>query len=208
MYLIEQDSERDELAANNIKKSLFLLSPLFSDTLCKEARELILKWKVVSKSPYGYSYYDITNKSWEDSQDTPFLRVADHWNFTTRGQTHCRTEDGKNYDGKWVLGEYQPDTKFYKILKVWNKEENTLTDLVNSLSDSELKSEILKVLYGEGLLSWFFDKVIRHGPYMLYPREKYNVFFTKAFAPLFELEHKVRFDYVYPSARLKKIFRI
>lgn len=83
MIIIEDRIERNEISKNNIKNKLYILSRDFPFDMPFEIRKEILKWRVVSKSPYSYSYYNITNKTWDDSFDDKFLRVSDHWNFFT-----------------------------------------------------------------------------------------------------------------------------
>ena len=125
--IMEGPTERDVSSINNIKKDVDRMVPASMPT---ELVSIIKKWKVVSKSPYSYSFYNITNKSWEDDQDKPFLRVADHWNFTTArdNRIHCKTDVGTK-PNHWTLAERNPKNGVYKVIGEWpflNDEERDL----------------------------------------------------------------------------------
>jgi hypothetical protein len=61
--------------------------------LPERAREIIASWTVKSKSPYSHSYYDQEDGAigW-DEKPIGSLRISDHWNFSSRGKTHCPTD--------------------------------------------------------------------------------------------------------------------
>jgi len=143
MIIIEDRIERNEISKNNIKNKLYILSRDFPFDMPFEIRKEILKWRVVSKSPYSYSYYNITNKTWDDSFDDKFLRVSDHWNFFTRDKIHCETTDKKDYKGDWSIGEFQPKIKKYKIIKSLKKDNNSVSKCIDKLDDVQLKKNIL-----------------------------------------------------------------
>ena len=135
-FINEKDIEKNELSPNNIKKSLFVLSKDFSYDMPFEIRKEILNWKVVSKSPYSFSFYNITNKSWDDSFEKEFLRVSDHWNFFKQDYIHCRTEDGNNYKGYFSVGKFNPKSKKYKL------DESSISKCIDKMSNSELKINV------------------------------------------------------------------
>lgn len=59
--------ERNNYSISNIKNKLDLYSnKLFHISMPLGLRSEILNWIVVSKSPYSYSFYDITNKFWDE----------------------------------------------------------------------------------------------------------------------------------------------
>lgn len=83
---------------------------------------------VTNPSPYnrygGGSYYNTPNKSWEFTPgDT--VRVSDHWNFISRGETHCRT-DIPVPSGTWAIGHYCAEEKIYKISQIFEKNKAKL----------------------------------------------------------------------------------
>lgn len=114
-----------------------------------ELANIIKSWEVVSKSPYSDSFYDITNKSWDDNQTEPFYRVADHWNFTTSYDTriHCKTDKKvPNDNSTWVLAQYQPNKGVYKVIKTWLK-----TNYEGDYKKRVLVDRILKRLNDSGI---------------------------------------------------------
>jgi hypothetical protein len=106
--------ERIETAPNNIKKDIDKYLP---PTLPKEFKDILSKWKVISKSPYGASFYDITNKTWDDEGRGSFYRIADHWNFTSRGKRHCITNK-EVPKGAWVLAEHVREGNVYRVILI------------------------------------------------------------------------------------------
>ncbi len=57
-------------------------------TLAKHIKE---EWgDIVKKSPYGHSYYN-AEKTWSYTKDGSY-RLSDHWNFRSKGVTHCKTD--------------------------------------------------------------------------------------------------------------------
>ena len=113
------EAERNELKS---QKAELVANPVLqiSNTVPKQVVDEISGWKVVSKSPYSTSMYDITNKSWGEDPDD-FLRVADHWNYETSmdDKIHGRTDVDLPPETDWALGRYDADKGTYKILKAW-----------------------------------------------------------------------------------------
>ena len=112
--LLEQ-VEREFESKNNIKASFEKTLPHgFPPKLITAMR----KWPVISKSPFSHSYYDITNKGWDDDGHDKFHRISDHWNFKTRfdDRVHCKTSETVNA-GWWTLAVYDLKTKSYKIIE-------------------------------------------------------------------------------------------
>lgn len=125
------EAERDKNSPQNIKGKLG--DGLFPSTMPDEVRNIIKKWKVVSKSPYSYSFYDITNKSWGEDPDN-FLRVADHWNFNTSiddGRVHAKTDKPVINNKQWALGRYDATTETYHIIQIWDYEADPNNDRLN-----------------------------------------------------------------------------
>lgn len=65
------------------------------------------------RSPYSLSFYNSYDISWNHKPENS-LRLSDHWNFTTFGQTHCQTDDPNLKQG-WALGKYHNGQ--YQIIK-------------------------------------------------------------------------------------------
>ena len=113
------EAERNELKS---QKAELVANPVLqiSNDVPKQVVDEISGWKVVSKSPYSTSMYDITNKSWGEDPDN-FLRVADHWNYKTSAddRIHGRTDIELPPETDWALGRYDADKGTYTILKAW-----------------------------------------------------------------------------------------
>lgn len=56
--ILFEETIRNEKSGNNIKGNLLLNVP---DDMAQGLIDIMKTWKVVSKSPYSYSFYDITN---------------------------------------------------------------------------------------------------------------------------------------------------
>ena len=74
--------------------------------LPKEVAKVVSEWDVVSKSPYSDSFYNAKEICW-DSKPEGSLRISDHWNFESRGVTHCKLNTTSEYiSGTWILARY------------------------------------------------------------------------------------------------------
>lgn len=73
---------------------------------------------VISKSPYGASYY--AHESWEEIswgyKPHGSYRVSDHWGFESKGAIHCRIDDDE-YKQEWLIGKYDEHAKMYHSVK-------------------------------------------------------------------------------------------
>lgn len=72
----------------------------------------------ISKSPYSYSFYDTTEKTWGYTPEGS-MRFSDHWNFVSRGETHCVTNVPITKD--FAVCIWQNDV--YNVLLQFNKLE-------------------------------------------------------------------------------------
>lgn len=115
--ILEDYEIRDTESKSNLKKQL-TYGIKFPLDMPKKLQDIILSWDVITQSPYSYSYYDITNKSWDDNPNMIFYRVADHWNFSSQGEIHCRTLTPVP-DNCWALAIHTP--KGYKVIKTYQK---------------------------------------------------------------------------------------
>ena len=75
---------------------------------------------VASESPYSFSTYGI--KEGEEvtwgSKPVNSYRLSDHWNFDSRGATHCKLTGVNEYTQKVILAKYNGDT--YDIVEEFN----------------------------------------------------------------------------------------
>lgn len=75
---------------------------------------------VISKSPYGASYY--AHEEWEEigwgGKPHNSYRISDHWGFESRDTIHCKIDDDE-YKQEWLLGKYDERTKMYYSVDKW-----------------------------------------------------------------------------------------
>lgn len=95
------------------------------------------KWDYTSKSPYSFSYYNMPGKSWEHTPEG-IIRVADHWNFYSRGEQHCITDVPVEDNTHWTIAQYQNGT--YHVIDSLPK----LDINASSSTDKAIESENLK----------------------------------------------------------------
>jgi len=82
-------------------------------TMPKALRNKLDTWGLVSQSPYSFSYYDKPGKSWSHTPEG-VLRISDHWNFSSGGTMHMRTDVPVEPD-MWTLARYEGGT--WKVLE-------------------------------------------------------------------------------------------
>jgi hypothetical protein len=68
-------------------------------------------WETIIKSPYGFSYYNAP-VNWGFKTDKS-LCIADHWNFTSKGQKHCCTTRPVPNNTHWTLARYNAELNAY-----------------------------------------------------------------------------------------------
>lgn len=99
---------------NNYSSSNVLTLKLTQETMTDWQLWLIKhfnhKW---DQSPYSLSFYNSSDISWNHKPENS-LRLSDHWNFVTFGETHCKTDDPSLKHG-WALGKYHNGQ--YQIIK-------------------------------------------------------------------------------------------
>ena len=106
-----------ELERDSTKSQVADLDILYPSSMSNEARRELQKFEVISKSPYSDSFYDITNKSWNDNP-IGSLRLSDHWNFESQGVLHEITLPPPSLTS-WTLARLENDG--YHIIKSWPK---------------------------------------------------------------------------------------
>lgn len=66
--------------------------------------EVVVSWARVSRSPFSDSFYSFPGKTWDHTPEG-IVRASDHWNFTSRGEVHCRTDIPVPNNTHWTLAE-------------------------------------------------------------------------------------------------------
>jgi len=82
-----------------------------------ELIKFILSWNKIKKSPYNNKSYYNEPKGWDFFKDGG-IRVSDHWNFSTRGQIHCKTKQVVEENG-WSVGIYDSENDIYNIINTY-----------------------------------------------------------------------------------------
>ena len=92
-----------------------------NEKMSKKIIKILDTWKIVSQSPYSYSFYNSDFIDWNYKPDKS-LRISNHWNFVSEGEIHCATDCGTK--NGWYVGKYNAKTKKYKLLRpVFTKKE-------------------------------------------------------------------------------------
>jgi len=139
-----------------------VLNNLPSDIPFEVIRELS-NWDMILKSPYGHSYYNAP-VGW-DFKTHNSLRIADHWNFSSKGNLHCQTTEPVP-DNTYTIARFDDtikryipiasyskvsqvkDTLAYRLLHADVTRERAITHQQNELQDNpnlakyQLKSEL------------------------------------------------------------------
>lgn len=122
----------------------------FAYTMPDEAIREIKSWEIISKSPYSHSYYNDMCKSWTHTTEGS-LRIADHWNFKSRGENrvHCPT-DKPITQGHWILGQWvkanpkaKPLTGYYNPY-LYLTDRKTKAKILEYIEDGYVKCEFLE----------------------------------------------------------------
>lgn len=83
----------------------------------------VIQHGIIHPSPYnrmfGGSFYNTPEKGWDYTPDR-CLRLSDHWNFWSRGEKHCITNE-EVIPNTWVLAQYNGSTGIYEVLEVFEK---------------------------------------------------------------------------------------
>jgi len=125
------------------------LPVLYPASMPDEARAELEKFEVVSKSPYSDSFYDITNKGWDDNPEGS-LRMSDHWNFTTNDDKLHEMTDIAVPSDSWTLAKLENGK--YRVIGNWPKlgedgmAANRLKTAAFRLETSELKKGHIEFL--------------------------------------------------------------
>lgn len=109
--------ERDQAKSQKAE-----LEGLLPDSMPQGARDALAEFEVVSKSPYSDSFYDITNKDFDDNP-VGARRLSDHFNYrkTAEGPLSEPT-DREPPPNSWILAKREPDGLWH-IEKTWPKQD-------------------------------------------------------------------------------------
>lgn len=94
---------------------------MFSKQNRDKLQKIIKKYNFCQKSPYSDSFYTEGEIDW-NSKPEGSLRLSDHWNFESEGQTHCKLDSTSEYLQKWLVCEYH-NGKYHIIEEVFTPEE-------------------------------------------------------------------------------------
>lgn len=105
-----------ELSNNKFWNMYTILANVEKLKIDDEVVEILKAFKTISKSPYSNSFYNAENITWGSKPENS-LRISDHWNFSSYGEKHCKTECG--FTNGWAIGRYQ--NGFYQIIYKFEK---------------------------------------------------------------------------------------
>lgn len=84
----------------------------------QEILDEINSWDICSKSPWSHSYYDNTEIDFGYKPEGTH-RIAEHWNFISKGNLECETYEEVIDDHKFRLGKFENGK--YRIIKIYNE---------------------------------------------------------------------------------------
>ena len=120
-YIVFNNNEERETFKNDCTAALRLIELQKALNRCEapaEVFEEMKEWIVVNKSPYSASFYNTYGIDWNYKPEGS-LRISDHWNFESQGETHCKLDTTNEYlSGIWILARYENGV--YKEIKRFN----------------------------------------------------------------------------------------
>jgi hypothetical protein len=84
---------------------------------------------MIIKSPYGFSYYNAP-VGW-DYKAPDSLRIADHWNFYSKGNTHCKTTMLTPDNTHYTIARYDADKQMYEPIECYVKLKTSVKDTLD-----------------------------------------------------------------------------
>jgi|GEM_PF-4541668 len=110
-------------------------------TIPDELFDIMKRKNIKYKSPYSCSYYNNSDKTWEYTKPNT-IRVANHWNFESQGELHCRIDEqiANKYD--WIMAKYDKASKTYKFMQGFMNAETKPKHVIKS--DFEKCKRMLK----------------------------------------------------------------
>ena len=96
---------------------------MFSKQNRDKLQKILKKYNFCQQSPYSESFYTEGEITW-DSKPEGSLRLSDHWNFESEGETHCKLDSTSEYLQKWLVCEYHNGT-YHIVEEVFTAEEET-----------------------------------------------------------------------------------
>lgn len=94
---------------------------MFSKQNRDKLQKIIKKYNFCQKSPYSDSFYTKGEITWGNKPEGS-LRLSDHWNFESEGETHCKLDNTSEYLQKWLVCEYHNGT-YHIVEEVFTTEE-------------------------------------------------------------------------------------
>jgi hypothetical protein len=98
----------------------------------------ISTWDMIIKSPYGFSYYSAT-VGW-DFKTHDSYRIADHWNFSSKGKLHCQTTEPVPHD-YYTIGKFDDNIKRYIPIASYPKTQHVKDTLEYRLLHADVTYE-------------------------------------------------------------------
>jgi len=116
-------------------------------TMPKELFQFCLT-HVKSASPYnrstGGSFYTEKGKTWDFTPEN-CIRISDHWNFYSQGQTHCITDvDDRKIIDKWVVAKYNSETKIWEVISADEKDFTALYKQKDRIANKNFTDDLIK----------------------------------------------------------------
>lgn len=110
-----------------------------------EAIRMVAKWDFIQKSPYSLSLYDKV-KDWNDAlPDT--IRVADHWNFWSKGKMHCQTSVPVPNNTHWCIAKFDSSIRKFIPMVILPVRKHTLEERIE-IETIILELQFEKVING------------------------------------------------------------
>lgn len=94
---------------------------MFSKQNRDKLQKILKKYHFCQQSPYSESFYTEGEITW-GSKPEGSLRLSDHWNFESEGETHCKLDSTREYLQKWLVCEYHNGT-YHIVEEVFTAEE-------------------------------------------------------------------------------------
>ncbi len=83
-------------------------------------RKIIRAWPERKKSPFSRSFYSSRAKRWDFTPDG-CARISDHWNFHSRRQLHCVTDQPVPNGTHWTHAIYNAQSRVWQVRDIWKK---------------------------------------------------------------------------------------
>jgi hypothetical protein len=155
LYTMSRESELATMKLN--ERTLLGFIHQIPKTIHYELLKHVNTWERIIKSPYGHSYYS-KPKGWGFT-DEGTLRLADHWNFSSQGKIHCKSnvEVPRKH---WAIGKWDSELDCFVILKVFPRVKDNMREnkyhrrmLVITLTRELALQSVVTHLTAKGMVS-------------------------------------------------------